>query len=83
MAAKAFLKVDDTVEDGLITTLIGAARLHVEGVTGQAPLAQSWRLVLDAWPDDWMGRLPITPFISVTEIMAHDRGGVGLAVLLA
>lgn len=42
--AKGFLKVDDTAEDGLITTLIGAARLHVEGVTGRALLAQSWRV---------------------------------------
>ena len=28
--AKAFLKVDDTAEDGLITTLIAAARLHID-----------------------------------------------------
>ena len=37
---KAFLKVDDSAEDGLVTTLIGAARLHIEAVTGRALLAQ-------------------------------------------
>lgn len=81
--AKAFLKVDDTAEDGLITTLIGAARLHVEGVTGQALLAQSWRIVLDDWPDTHMVRLPVTPFMAVTEITAYDEAGGGHAVPLA
>ena len=47
--AKAFLRVDDTAEDGLITTLIAAARLHVEGTTGagadRAELAAGARLL--------------------------------------
>lgn len=81
--AKAYLKVDDSAEDGLITTLIGAARLHVEGVTGQALLAQSWRVVLDAWPENRMVKLPVTPFMAVTEIMAYDDNGGGHAVPLA
>jgi len=81
--AKAFLKVDDTAEDGLITTLIGAARLHVEGVTGRALLAQSWRVVLDGWPDDRVVKLPVTPFMAVTEITAYDAGGAGHEVPLA
>jgi uncharacterized phiE125 gp8 family phage protein len=81
--AKAFLRVDDEAEDGLITTLIGAARLHVEGVTGRALLAQSWRLVLDDWPDNGQVPLPVTPFRSVTEITAYDADGVGHAVPLA
>ena len=85
--AKAFLKVEDTAEDGLITTLISAARLHIEGVTGRALLAQSWRVVLDAWPDTRTVRLPVGPFISLTEISAYDQGGgvhpIGLAQFFA
>ena len=81
--AKAFLKVDDTAEDGLIATLIAAARLHIEGVTGKALLAQSWRVVLDAWPENRTVRLPVSPFISLTGIKAFDADGnehvVGLA----
>jgi uncharacterized phiE125 gp8 family phage protein len=73
--AKAFLRVDDSAEDGLITTLIGAARLHVEGVTGRALLAQSWRVVLDGWPDDRQVKLPVTPFMAVTEVNAYDTAG--------
>ncbi len=73
--AKAFLKVDDTAEDGLITTLIGAARLHVEGVTGRALMAQSWRIVLDCWPENGVVKLPVSPLISVTAIAATDDNG--------
>src|SRR5690349_22923327 len=81
--ARAFLKVDDVAEDGLITTLIGAARLHVEGVTGRALLAQSWRVVLDAWPADRQVKLPVTPFMALTEITAYDAAGAALALPLA
>ena len=85
--AKAFLKVEDSAEDGLITTLIGAARLHIEGVTGRALLAQSWRLVLDQCPANRIVKLPVGPFISLTEINAYDDGGgaheIGLAQFFA
>lgn len=81
--AKAFLKVDDTAEDGLIETLIGAARLHIEGVTGRALLAQSWRVVLDDWPESRVVKLPVTPFISVTQIAAYDAAGAAHEVPLA
>lgn len=81
--AKAFLKVDDAAEDGLIATLIGAARLHVEGVTGKALLAQSWRVVLDDWPESGVVKLPVSPLRSVTAITATDDNGgsheIGLA----
>jgi uncharacterized phiE125 gp8 family phage protein len=55
----------------------------VEGVTGRALLAQSWRLVLDDWPYNGQVRLPVTPFRSVTEITAYGADGVGHAVPLA
>lgn len=73
--AKAFLRIDDSAEDGLIETLIGAARLHVEGVTGKAMMAQSWRIVLDLWPVEGWLRLPITPLITVTAVSAIDAHG--------
>ncbi|WP_323014406.1 head-tail connector protein [Devosia sp.] len=81
--ARAFLRVDDMAEDGLIQTLIGAARLHVEAVTGKAMLAQSWRLVLDGWPQSRMVALPVSPFISLTQITAYDGEGMPHAVPLA
>lgn len=81
--AKAFLKVDDTAEDTLITTLIGAARLHLEGVTGRALLAQSWRIVLDDWPEGGVVKLPVSPLMSVTGIAAIDDGGASHEIALA
>lgn len=81
--AKAFLKVDDAAEDGLIATLIGAARLHIEGVTGRALLAQDWRVVLDAWPEDRMIRLPVAPLLNLIAITGYDDAGTGHAVPLA
>lgn len=81
--ARAFLRLDDTAEDGLVQSLVAAARLHVEAVTGKAMLAQSWRLVLDCWPQSRMVALPVTPFISLTEITAYDMEGEPHAVPLA
>jgi uncharacterized phiE125 gp8 family phage protein len=81
--AKAFLKIDDAAEDGLITTLISAARLHVEGVTGKALIAQTWRVVLDFWPENRVVRLPVTPFRNLVEISAVDEAGVTHPIELA
>ncbi len=81
--AKAFLRLDGDAEDGLVTTLIAAARLHVEGVTGRALVSQSWRLVLDAWPRDGVVTLPVAPLQNLTEIRAIDEAGDEHVVPLA
>ncbi|MBD8065337.1 phage head-tail connector protein [Devosia sp. PTR5] len=73
--AKAFLKLDEGIEDALITTLIGAARLHVEGITGRALMAQSWRVVLDDSPETGFVKLPVSPIIMVTAVTATDTNG--------
>lgn len=78
--AKAFLKVEDGTEDGLITTLVTAARLHVEGVTGRALLSQSWRVVLDCWPQDRLVKLRVSPLRSITAIKAYDLDGTSHAI---
>ncbi|KKB12458.1 hypothetical protein VE25_07215 [Devosia geojensis] len=81
--AKVFLKVDDAAEDALIATLITAARLHVEGVTGKALMHQTWRMVRDGWPKDRTVKLPVTPFASLVAVTAYDEAGTGHAVPLA
>lgn len=73
--AKAFLRLDGDAEDALVTTLIAAARLHVEGLTARALLRQSWRLVLDAWPVDGVVRLPVGPLLSLSAITVFDDEG--------
>lgn len=75
--AKAFLRVDDSAEDAFITTLITAARLHVEGTTGRALIAQTWRVSLDDWPANREVQLPIGPMVSLTSVTVFDADGVG------
>jgi uncharacterized phiE125 gp8 family phage protein len=69
--AKAFLRLDSDAEDALVTTLIAAARLHVEAVTARALVRQQWRLVLDAWPADAVS-LPVTLLIELSAVRVFD-----------
>ncbi len=57
--AKAFLRVETGDDDDVIAALIAGARIHVEAQTRRALITQSWRLSVDAWPDD--GRLIVLP----------------------
>jgi uncharacterized phiE125 gp8 family phage protein len=81
--AKAHLRLDGEDEDQLITTLIAAARIHVEAVTGRVLIAQSWRLVLDGWPGNRVVTLPVGPLIELTAITAYDAEGDAQAIPLA
>lgn len=77
LEAKRFLRIDDEneAEDGLIGALIAASRIHVEGVTGRALIAQGWRAVLDAWPGDRQVRLPVGPLMTLTAVTTYDEDG--------
>jgi uncharacterized phiE125 gp8 family phage protein len=48
--AKAWLRVDVTDDDQLITDLVKDAREYVENHTGMALITQSWLLTLDTFP---------------------------------
>lgn len=74
---RTFLRLDDGAEDALLETLIAAARLHVEGTTARAMIAQTWRLVLDDWPSSREVKLPVGPAISLSAITAYDDNGDG------
>lgn len=76
--ARAYLRVSDDAEDGLIEALVSAARIHTEAVTARALLAQSWRLVLDAFPAERVVKLPVAPLVSLTAVTAHGADGVGV-----
>ena len=72
---KAYLRLDGAAEDGLVTTLIAAARQHLEATMGLALIAQSWRVVLDDWPADGAVALPRAPLLSLTSVTAYDGNG--------
>jgi uncharacterized phiE125 gp8 family phage protein len=56
---KQFLRVEHDDDDTLIEALIAGARIHVEAQTRSALIAQTWRLVLDAWPRSKI--IPVLP----------------------
>ena len=57
--AKAFLRVETSDDDDVISALISGSRIHIEAQTRRALITQSWRIAIDAWPDD--GRLIVVP----------------------
>lgn len=73
--AKTFLRIEDAAEDGLIETLVSAARLHVESITGRAMIAQTWRIVLDAFPAGGVVKLPVSPVTAISAVRAYDEAG--------
>ena len=75
--AKAFLRIDTDAEDALMSALIAAARRVVEAATGRALLAQSWRIVRDAWPPSGVFALPVAPVRAL--LAARVRAADGTA----
>jgi uncharacterized phiE125 gp8 family phage protein len=67
--AKAYLRVETGDDDEVIGALIAGSRIHVEAQTRRALITQSWRICVDAWPED--GRLTIVPAPLQTLIAAR------------
>jgi len=78
--AKVFLRLDEAAEDGLLATLISAARLMVEAASGRFLIDQSWRLVLDRWPVAGEIRLPLSPVGAITAARVYDLLGAAQPV---
>ena len=74
--AKAFLRVDGTADDTVISLLISAAREKGEAISRLAFLTQTVELVLDAWPEDLTLRLRRAPLQSMTSVTYLDEEGV-------
>ena len=85
--AKNFLRVEHDDDDDAIAALIAGSRIHVEAHCRRALIAQTWRLIRDAWPQD--GRIPIVP-APLREIVAArvydgegDTGEIDLQSFIA
>ncbi|KAB7741605.1 hypothetical protein F2P47_04160 [Parvibaculum sedimenti] len=70
--ARAFLRLDDTSEDTLVTALITAARATLEAETRRAFVTQHWRLLVDRFPEDAIV-LPLAPVSAVSAISLIAR----------
>lgn len=78
--AKAHLKVDHSYEDLLITSLITAARMHLELETRRVFITQTWLLILDAWPRRRALTLPVAPLQAVDSVTVYDDGDTPVIV---
>lgn len=48
--AKYFMRLGGTEDDVLVSTLITAARIHIETTIGKVLITESWSYFLDKWP---------------------------------
>jgi uncharacterized phiE125 gp8 family phage protein len=78
--ARMFLRLDLDEEDGLLGTLITAARLMIEAASGRMLIDQDWRIVLDRWPDSGEIRLPLSPVRSISAARVYDAQGLAQTV---
>lgn len=78
--ARIYLRLDQADEDTLLATLITAARLMIEAVSGRMLIDQSWRIVLDRWPDGGEIRLPLSPVRTLSAARVYDAVGAAQAV---
>ncbi len=78
--AKLFLKLDAADEDGLLGTLITAARLMIEAGAGRMMVDQTWRIVLDRWSESGEIRLPVSPVSQIVAARVFDVLGLAREV---
>ena len=79
--AKSWLRVDIGDEDPLIQSLIVSARLAVEAATNRLLITQQWRLLLDAWPSEFVLPLPLAPVRQIVRIRTIDAAGLSADLL--
>jgi uncharacterized phiE125 gp8 family phage protein len=78
--AKQFLRVEHTDDDATIASLIATARTQVESMARCALIAQTWRLVRDAWPVGGRIVLKRGPLFSVVAARVFDAAGNAITV---
>lgn len=78
--AKAHLRIDGTSDDVLIASLLLTSRLHLETALSLAMITQSWRLLLDRWPEGQTVGIHLSPVVSVEEVRVRNAGGGTTAV---
>ena len=74
--AKAHLRLDTSEEDGLVASLITAARAHLECTAGLALMSRGFRLHLDDWPRDRVIRIAKGPVQTIDRITVYDAVGL-------
>lgn len=78
--AKNFLRVEHDADDAIIAALVSAARNHVEALTRSALIAQTWRLVLDWWPEDGRIKPRIGPLRSLVAARVFNAANASSTI---
>jgi len=65
-----------SAEDTLLSTILTAARNHVENITGRQLMTATWDYSLQAWPDGDYIKLPFGNLVSVTSVKWKDVDAV-------
>jgi uncharacterized phiE125 gp8 family phage protein len=78
--AKAYLRVEHSDDDAVITALIAGARSHVEAQTRRALITQTWRLVRDAWPGQGCIAVVPSPLRQITAARVYREDGSTQAI---
>jgi len=74
--AKAFLRVEHSDDDAIITSLVASARNHVEALTRCGLITQTWRIVLDRWPDNGRVAPRLGPLRSLIAARVFNESNV-------
>jgi uncharacterized phiE125 gp8 family phage protein len=73
---KAYSRIDHATEDTLVSSLITAARRHLELLTDRAFITQTLRYSLPWFPAGDLIRLPRPPLQSISSVQYTDINGV-------
>ena len=73
--AKAFLRVETSDDDDVISALISGSRIHIEAQTRRALITQSWRIIRDAWPASGLLPLMPVPLASLDAVRIYQADG--------
>lgn len=65
-----------SAEDSLLTTVLAAARQHIEHITGRQIMSATWDYSLQHWPHGNSIKLPFGNLQSVTSLKYTDSSGV-------
>ena len=77
---KAHLRLDATDEDTLLAGLTRAARDHLEGQTGLALIARTFRLYLDDWPETRVIPIARGPVQTIETVTVYDAVGMPVEI---
>jgi uncharacterized phiE125 gp8 family phage protein len=78
--AKAFLRVEHDDDDSVITALIAAARNHIEALTRLGMMTQTWRIVLDRWPEQGRIKPRLGPLQSLAAAHVYNEANDASAI---